>query len=192
MVRKFVFVISLAVCLLPFYLGAQTKTLTIDDAVVGVWREYYPEMIYGLSIRPETKTCTKWDGRNLVEFTFDMKKTTTLFTLEELVSEFKNNGITPSRSYPEYSWISKNEIEVHAGNTVCVFDVAKKTLKSAAKCDDDVENATYCAANSSIAYTVDNNLLIRSGSKVIKVSDEKDINIVYGQTVHRNEFGIDG
>ena len=192
MVRKFVFVIVSLVCLIPLFLGAQTKTLTIDDAVVGVWRGLYPEMIYGLEFRPETKTCTKWDGRNLVEFSFDMKKSSTLITLEEIVSELKANDIEPTRSYPEYKWLSKNEMEVRAGNTVCVFDVTTKKIKSAARCDEDVENVTYCAENSSFAYTVDNNLLIRSGSKIFKVSDEKDSNIVYGQTVHRNEFGIDG
>ncbi|MBQ1695121.1 MAG: DPP IV N-terminal domain-containing protein, partial [Bacteroidales bacterium] len=192
MIRRIVFVISLLACMLPFYLGAQTKSFTIDDAVVGVWREYYPEMIYGLQIRPDTKTCTKWDGRDFVEFSFDKKKSSVLFTLGDLVSEMKANGIEPSRSYPGYKWLNKNEIEVSVGNSVCVFDVAKKKIKSAAKCDDDVENATYCSANSSFAYTVDNNLLVRTGDKVMKVSDEKDSNIVYGQTVHRNEFGIDG
>ena len=173
-------------------LSAQTKTMSIDDAVIGVWREYYPEMIYGLQIRPDTKTCTKWDGRNLVEFSFDQKKSSTLLTLEEIVTELKKNDIAPSRSYPDYTWLSKNEMKIHVGNAVCVFDVAKKKIKSSAKCDDDVENATYCAANSSFAYTVDNNLLVCTDGKVVKVSDEKDSNIVYGQTVHRNEFGIDG
>ena len=192
MIRRIILLLSAILCVLPFYVGAQTKTLTIDDAVVGVWRNLYPEMIYGIQIRPDTKTCTKWDGRNLVEFSFDKKKTTTLFALEELVAELKSNDITPVMSYPDYKWLSKNEMEIHVGNSVCIFDVVKKKIKSAARCDDDVENATYCAANSSIAYTVDNNLLIRSGSKIIKVSDEKDSNIVYGQTVHRNEFGIDG
>ena len=191
-VKRFVFLLVAIAGLLPLFSSAQTKTLSIDDAVVGVWREYYPEMIYGLQIRPDTKTCTKWDGRNLVEFSFDQKKSSTLLTLEEIVTELKKNDIAPSRSYPDYTWLSKNEMEIRVGNTVCMFDVAKKKITSAAKCDDDVENATYCAANSSFAYTIDNNLLVRTGDKVVKVSDESDRNIVYGQTVHRNEFGIDG
>ena len=140
MIRRIILLLSAILCVLPFYVGAQTKTLTIDDAVVGVWRNLYPEMIYGIQIRP------------------DKKKTTTLFALEELVAELKSNDITPVMSYPDYKWLSKNEMEIHVGNSVCIFDVVKKKIKSAARCDDDVENATYCAANSSIAYTVDNNL----------------------------------
>ena len=91
--KRFVFLLVAIAGLLPLFSSAQTKTLSIDDAVVGVWREYYPEMIYGLQIRPDTKTCTKWDGRNLVEFSFDQKKSSTLLTLEEIVTELKKNDI---------------------------------------------------------------------------------------------------
>ena len=43
-----------------------------------------------------------------------------------------------------------------------------------------------------LAYTIDNNLYIQDqNNKHTAVSDGKDKAIVYGQAVHRNEFGID-
>ena len=190
--RKIALIVLAFALIAPLCVNAQKKSLTIDDAVVGVWRELYPEDINGLNIRPETKTYSKWDGRNLVEVSFDGKNTTNLLSIDDIDSELKKNAMPSLTRFPKYSWLSKSDIELHAGNSVFVFDVTKKSLKKALQCDDELENATYCAANSSIAYTVENNLYVKSGRQVFSVSNEPDQNIVYGQTVHRNEFGIDG
>ncbi len=190
--RKISLIILALICLLPNYVGAQNKKMTIEDAVVGVWREYYPETITGLGIRPDTKFYTKWDKTDFVEMSFDNKKRNVLFTLADLSGEIQKAGGEGLRYYPSYSWLSKNEMEVRSGNSVFVFDVVKKAVTKAVVCDNEFENATYCAENSSVAYTVKNNLYIKSGEKTITVTNDSDENIVNGQTVHRNEFGING
>ncbi len=44
-----------------------------------------------------------------------------------------------------------------------------------------------------VAYTIDNNLwFINNNKQTIRLTDDRDSNVINGQAVHRNEFGIDG
>ncbi len=192
--RNFALIVLAIILMVPLCANAQKKSLTIDDAVVGVWRELSPEDINGLNIRPEAKTISKWDGRDLIEVSFDNKKTNVLLTIDEINSELMKNSLPSLTRYPAYSWLSKNEIEFRADNSVVVFEFSKKSksVKKVVACDGELENATYCAANSCVAYTVDNNLYVKTGKQVLTVGSAPNTNIVYGQTVHRNEFGIEG
>lgn len=192
--RNFALIVLAIILMVPLCANAQKKSLTIDDAVVGVWRELSPEDINGLNIRPEAKTISKWDGRDLIEVSFDNKKTNVLLTIDEINSELMKNSLPSLTRYPAYSWLSKNEIEFRADNSVVVFEFSKKSksVEKVVACDGELENATYCAANSCVAYTVDNNLYVKTGKQVLTVGSDPNTNIVYGQTVHRNEFGIEG
>lgn len=55
----------------------------------------------------------------------------------------------------------------------------------------EAANVTFLEDKSGIAYTVNNNLFISKNGKIAQVTNDTDENIVNGQAVHRNEFGID-
>lgn len=58
-------------------------------------------------------------------------------------------------------------------------------------CPDSAENFDLNTKNKSVAYTVQNNLYISTHSgKTICVGWDNNKGIVYGKSVHRNEFGI--
>ena len=55
----------------------------------------------------------------------------------------------------------------------------------------DWKNVDFCSENNSIAFTVNNNLFITNAqSQPFVVAEDANKDIVYGQSVHRNEFGI--
>lgn len=171
---------------------SQTKTLTIDEAVVGVWRELYPQYIRGLALRPETKEFTKIVKNELLSVSFDLKKEKTLINLDELNSVLKHTGKDECAYFPDYEWIDKNTIRFYETNNLIEFDIIKKELTKYIKLGESAENSDYCEANSMIAYTMDNNLsIIGADGQVKQISSEREKNIIYGQTVARNEFGIE-
>lgn len=56
----------------------------------------------------------------------------------------------------------------------------------------DFANLEFATGGNMFAFTVDNNLWFgRKGAAPFAITADKDINIISGQAVHRNEFGID-
>jgi dipeptidyl-peptidase-4 len=56
---------------------------------------------------------------------------------------------------------------------------------------NDAENINVLDGNNTIVYTLKNNLYLNKNGKITAITNDKDENIVNGQSVHRNEFGID-
>lgn len=174
------------------FLQAQTKSLTIDEAVVGVWRELYPEHIRGLAIRPESKEFSKVVKNELISVSFDLKKENTLISLSEINTVLKASNKAECAYFPAYEWLDKNTIRFYETNNIAEFDITKKTLNKYIKLDESVENLDYCPANSLVAYTISNNLSVTGTDGIVKqVSNERNSDIIFGQTVARNEFGIE-
>jgi dipeptidyl-peptidase-4 len=57
---------------------------------------------------------------------------------------------------------------------------------------EDAENAQLLPDNQTIIYTIKNKLFVNINGKTLKITDDQNENIINGQSVHRNEFGIDG
>lgn len=191
MKKAFILIIGFLFLATPFSFS-QTKSLTIDDAVVGVWRELYPEHIRGLSIRPDSKEFTKIAKKELLLVSFDLKKEKTLLTLEELNTALKTTDKAECTYLPAFEWIDKDNLRFNDGNNVIDFNLTKKIVTNYFGLDESFENVDFCAANKMAAYTIENNLSVMGADGIAKqVSNEKDKGIVFGQTVSRNEFGIE-
>jgi dipeptidyl-peptidase-4 len=182
--RKTILAVVIALCI-TVNTGAQDGIFTMEEAVLG----YH--------LRPESKYLV-WQG-NLNNYTYIEDKNlvaedtkgvkNTLFTVDEL------NAIldVDLKRFPPYSWIDENTLKInHQGKEYHVnpFD---KTLIKTITFPENAEDLTYSETGKLYAYTVDNNLFYMNeqGDK-FAVTDDKDKNIVNGQTVSRNEFGING
>lgn len=72
-----------------------------------------------------------------------------------------------------------------------LYDFAKNKIKSTYSIPPTADNIKFNANNKSYTYTIGNNLYLRdSTDKEQAITFDKDVNIVNGQAVHRNEFGI--
>ncbi|MDR2026679.1 MAG: S9 family peptidase [Prevotellaceae bacterium] len=164
---------------------AQDKVFTMEDAV------------FGYHLRPQSKYLV-WQGssnsytyteeKNLVsEDIKGVKKI--LMTVDEL-NPILNSGFN---TFPSYSWMDENTLKINYQGREYRVDAINKTLKNTVAFPEAIENLTYSEAGKLYAYTVDNNLFyMNEQGDQFTVTDDKDKNIINGQTVSRNEFGING
>ena len=111
----------------------------------------------------------------------------TVFTVEQ-----GNYGVKVN-SIPTIKWLNKNHVYFLSGKDVVLgtLDQEKFTWSLLVSLPEKAENITV-DSNLNIASTIDNNLWLWTRQKGnIKVTNEQDKNIVCGQSVHRDEFGID-
>ena len=180
---------------------AQNKQLTIDEAVVGIYRELYPEYISNLQLRPNSSEVSYVEDNALYIKKFTRSKTKEAarkFLSIEEINQIVSN-VEPKISYenfPKYKWLNNSQIEIQKGFSKIVIDITKKQIveKTIINTDENWENFTYSPKNGNYCYTLENNLFVFNSktNTTENISNDSDKNHVYGQTVSRNEFGIDG
>ncbi len=159
------------------------KTFTMEQAVLGTGIR--PENAY-YAWRPNTSELTSSDGKRLIATGMAEGDTAVIIGLEELNSV----AGTEMDSFPAFSWKSENEIIFSYKGEVYAVDVKGKVLTDKFTLPQGAANVTPNGGRY-YAFTVDNNLYVCDGNgNVIPVTEDTDPNIVNGQTVSRNEFGI--
>lgn len=170
----------------------QSKKMSMEEAILGQWREFYPENLFNLSWRGDRNEFVYRVGDSLLTAKPDAE-TKTLFTLNELNEILKIENIETLNRWPGFSWVNTNVIQFNTAQQLVQIDVENKRLVLNVSFDLKGENYNFCEVNGKIAYTIDNNLyLVGKDKNPVAVTDDLDVNIVNGQTVSRNEYGIDG
>lgn len=93
-------------------------------------------------------------------------------------AKFQSSGKGLLTQQNQYFWLEKSG--------------SNWNVRSSASAEKDAENVKLLSDNSTLVYTVKNNLFINKNGTVTAITNDSDENIVNGQAVHRNEFGIDG
>lgn len=164
---------------------AQDKVLTMGEAVLGY--NLYPKNMY-VQWRFNQNVLTYIEGTNLIgENAADGKKEV-LLSLEDLNRILHTN----SKGMPQFSWKDANNIIIARQGKIFAIDVVKKEVSHIYKPAEGAQNVTP-NGKELVAYTKDNNLYyLDANNNEYAVTVDKDLNIVNGQTVSRNEFGIEG
>jgi len=163
-----------------------SNLLTMEEAIVGY--HLRPQSKY-IAWRGKSNCFTYLDGTDLVceEAATGVKKV--ILTTGEL------NQLLGSelKGFPQFSWLDENTLLILRQGKAYQVDVAAKKLKSTTEFPKGAANVTYCAPAKAYAYTVENNLYyVDERGNHYAVTRDADKNIVNGQVVSRNEFGIDG
>lgn len=171
-------------------LWAQDKELTLEDAVLGQWRQFYPETVGNLAwcVDEDAYTYRSKDHQAIMKMVVGAKKPTELFTLATL-----NKAMSEELDYlPSISWESATKLSFRHRGVVYAFDYKKGALteQGAVKLPKGA-NQDFHKASQQIAYTKENNLFFQNkqGTEV-EVTNFEDPNIVSGQAIARYEFGI--
>lgn len=169
-----------------FDLSAQKKVLTMEEAVVGY--HLYPRSKY-IQWQGDKNQLTYLDREGLMGESVDKGEKSVLLTVAEL------NRILGAelRGFPNFSWLDDNTLVIARQGSIYHIDVAKEQVKQKFTFPKGAANETYSKAGNMYAYTIDNNLyyMDERGNSYTVTADE-DKNIVNGQVVSRNEFGITG
>ena len=183
----------------------EKKSYTLEDVIPG-GNNYFnlvPKNIPGLQWVGDV--CVRTDVENIVTINVRNGKETVLVTLDE-VNEALLNGEKPFQPTQELKqlrtlmgaslpWGDQKVITFRQGNYMVWYDFGQKKISNLFRLNEKAANLDFCKENGYVAYTVGSNLCIaHEGEKDLQINpDEKKadpMDIVYGQAVHRNEFGI--
>lgn len=166
-------------------MAQETKKLTLEDLIPGGESYRYAENLYGL----------QWWGDECIKPSIDTlysvhpktgKETmvTTREKINKVLAENKAGKLSHLYSV-SFPWADKPQMLLRIGGKYIVYDFKANQLVSTLKLKDKASNEDYCAATGNVAYTIGNNLYVNDKA----VTNEPE-GIVCGQSVHRNEFGI--
>lgn len=161
---------------------SQKKELSLKDAVM-MQRSLSPERITNFLWISDTEysTCSK-DWKTLFKNSINSEKEIELLKIENLnlalLSAFQNFG--------GMEWLDETTILLNDGQTIAKYNVNSNTGKILKKAASESENLNYHSKSNYLAYTIANNLYMNEKA----ITKNKDKNIVSGQSVARNEFGI--
>ena len=143
----------------------------------------------------DTDILMKVKGNEIVTMNPTSKKETTFLTLDELNGYANKGGIDSLRRIPQLTWLNDYQASFYAvgkdGISLNRLDLKNKTIEAQTSIPQGAENQTICKKNMCVAYTIDNNLYVANGNKQTQITDNPE-GVVAGQSVHRNEFAIDG
>ena len=171
---------------------SQTQKFTMNDAVLGLRTNLAVKNIREFSFSNDGKSYIQSVKNAYLITDFATKKSDTLVSLyqinQNLAADKKLKAlssvkfINDSKAYfsqkGKYFWLEKS------GNSWKTTEFASVP--------EDAENVQLLADNQTIVYTVKNNLFANINGKSIAITNDENENLVNGQSVHRNEFGIDG
>jgi len=192
MKRIFLLSYLLIYCGFLFDAQAQTKKLTMEDAIMGQWRQFYPQSLSQLGWQANSDTYAYVDNDELLTAKSG-DKPDVILNLAQINEVLKSNDINELKSFPHFTWITNSTIQFYAENIYFRFNLEKKEIELKLQVNEKAENKKFCQKNDKIAYTLDNNLFVTgTNGKEIEVTNSTDKNIVNGQFVSRNEYGIEG
>ncbi len=170
----------------------QNKHFTLDELIPGGkdYYNYYPRIIEQF----------QWHGNELILINGDSvfkvnpanpSKKDFAFRLNEILKN--SNDVKGTVSHVIFDREGNNNLIFHTSNGVGIYDLDDKQVISHIYFPESSDNRELSPNNMYMAYTKGNNLFItdRAGRETA-VSSEENKGIVYGQSVHRDEFGIKG
>lgn len=171
---------------------SQTQQFTMNDAVLGLRTNLAVKNIRDFSFSNDGKSYLQMVKNAYLITDIATNKSDTLVSLyqvnQNLSADQKLKALSPlkflnnSKAYfsqkGKYFWLQKT------GNSW------QKT--EFASIPEEAENTQLLPDNQTIIYTIKNNLFVNINGKTLKITDDQNENIINGQSVHRNEFGIDG
>lgn len=183
-------------------LVAQEKMLTLDNTVFGSRDGLSPQKLSQLGWVANTNEYfyidKSGDAETLMRAKPSDKSAKAVITLPELNAALKalnRPGMTDLKAFPALSWKNATSFSFEIDNSIFIYDTAAKkfSVEMKAALPKEAENMDESAAKH-IAYTIGNNLFVHpaggDASKDIAISNEKNENIIFGKSVHREEFGI--
>ncbi|MGD9978524.1 MAG: S9 family peptidase, partial [Bacteroidales bacterium] len=130
------------------------------------------------------------DSSRIMEIAVPSGKPKMLVELDDLNEVLRADSL-PALNRINYTWVSKDILRFYSSPYLIDFSVQDRRLVRKFKTVDRSENWDINPNHSMLAYTVDNNLfIINSSDSIVAVTADGEKGIVNGQSVHRNEFGI--
>ncbi len=184
--------ITLLLMLAPAMVFAQKKQFTIEEAVMQQRTTLAPKRLAQLQWVKGGSDFSYVDKDKLMYGTIKSKSPVVIITLSELNELLKKVTADTMSRIMGVSWDNKDFFKVTTGNKIVLVDV---NLKKGIVCDSVTipDQALVPELNSSgaIAYVLNDNIFVERNHQSKQVTIDGSRELVYGKSVHREEFGID-
>jgi len=167
------------------------RPLTLSEYTVGSPQYVSAQSVWGL----------QWKGQDLISYkstglqhkTLKDKTWKDLLSLDELKALYQAKGLDESfRSFPySYVALSDGRLLITEAKRVVLLNEKLKQIESVLELPAGVQAQQVAPDYQHIAYVQKDNLYVAGQSgKPVQISFDGSAEIVYGQSVHQNEFGI--
>ena len=197
MKKLFFLLVAINICL-STTIAQEKKMLTPEDAAYLNY-EVYPR---GMNVKWLANTdkyifSDKENPNNLMIQEVNGKNANVFLTLDQVNSYLNQAGLDSVKRIPNLSWIDNNKAYYYSMDkknnmiNLNLLDIKSKIISKITSMPTEAENMTVALPTLKVAYTIDNNLYVADGENQIQITYNPE-NVVAGQSVHRNEFAIDG
>lgn len=124
------------------------------------------------------------------------KSSHSLLSLDLLNGIAKDNGAGEFKRLPNITWTSEDggyfyKMGEDGNITLNTLSIKNKSIVKVNSFPANAENMTLNEKSMRVAYTLGNDLYIADCGKQIRITENPE-HVIAGQSVHRNEFAIDG
>jgi dipeptidyl-peptidase-4 len=186
MLRKLLFFVAL---ISEFVVLAQTE-LSIYNTQISRYREFYPETLSEIQWRPNSPEYSYNTFEKLVIANAKSDIENSL-DLTSIINEYNDENDTEI-PYLSHIWINETDLFLYHSNTYLRYSVNDSKLKYTFKLPEDADEIFASPNGNYLAFVLNNNLFLTDSTGFqMQLTNDGGEGIVYGEAVHRVEFGID-
>ncbi|WKZ65032.1 MAG: DPP IV N-terminal domain-containing protein [Flavobacteriales bacterium] len=172
---------------------AQQQPLTLRDAVLKAGTDLAPERLRGLQWVEGAQRYSYVKGEQLMRG--DLGKTTdrTLVELGTLNAQLPDSA--KLKGWPMITWQAGDRFRFLHNQRLYAYDIAKSELQAVTRIEAGAGHEEIEPGSGAVAFVNDDNVLVmRAGqgkNKPTMITSDGGNGIVNGQSVHRNEYGVE-
>lgn len=188
-------ILLLSFLLLSVHVPAQEKKLTLEDAVLRERTTLAPKQIFQLQWIPGTIELSYVDKREsgdvVVKANALKSGVVDLVSFSGLNAMLKAAGADTLSKMPVLKWKDAETIHFEADKKTWLYSVngAKLILSDSSTLPESAE-VVEKSSKGEIAYVQDNNIWLEQNHQRKQITSDGSYDLVYGKSVHREEFGI--
>jgi dipeptidyl-peptidase-4 len=189
--KRFIFIYT--IILMATHISAQEKVFTLEDLIPG------GKTYMNFTLKNDFRVQWYDDellfiGKEEILFANPQKpnEKKPLLTKTELNALLNSENLEVNRiAFTSFKDKTLASVSLTKENKRVYFDLRNKTVAFEAATRREWENTDFCPENRLTAFTKQNNLFIAApDEQIVTVAEDANESIVYGQAVHRSEFGI--
>ena len=186
--KKFVLIAVCMFCLLPFVSLSQKQDITLEEAVNGQFRQFYPDQLNQLTWLPTSDNFVYVKDSSLYLGSPKGKEKAWITTadINKWGAEILGQKL---KSFPTVHWISDQFFWFAQGTMYFEVNTKDKKILKIATLPSNQENLDYHEKSRNMAFTRKNNLFVVYEGAERQLTQNRE-GEVSGQSISRNEYGI--
>ena len=187
---RHILLVALATSTLLSPAQEKLKELTLKDAITKSFSDFRPEHLDGLQWIPGTEQYSFVKDNTLMRGGTGKMADLPSVTVDQLNAQLPKEG--GLKGFPDISWETHDEFTFEHNDKVYQYWVVKSTLLERTELDPKGERSDFNIKHDRIAYTLGEDLYIRTPGKkeAARITSDGTDGIVNGRSVHREEYGI--